>query len=29
MAFDMSDPHRVTRRAAQGFWLHVVARPRW
>jgi hypothetical protein len=23
----MSDPHRVTRRAAQGFWLHVVAAP--
>jgi hypothetical protein len=27
MTFDMSDPHRVTRRAAQGFWLHVVAAP--
>lgn len=27
MAFDMSDPHRVTRRAASGFWLHVVAAP--
>lgn len=27
MYFDMSDPHRVTRRAAQGFWLHVVAAP--
>ena len=27
MAFDMSDPHRVTRRAAQGFWLHIVAAP--
>ncbi|NIZ60647.1 hypothetical protein DL239_06615 [Sedimentitalea sp. CY04] len=27
MAFDMSDPHRVTRRSAQGFWLHVVAAP--
>lgn len=27
MAFDLSDPHRVTRRAAQGFWLHVVAAP--
>jgi len=27
MVFDMSDPHRVTRRAAQGFWLHVVAAP--
>lgn len=27
MAFDMSDPHRVTRRAVNGFWLHVVAAP--
>ena len=27
LAFDLSDPHRVTRRAAQGFWLHVVAAP--
>lgn len=27
MSFDMSDPHRVTRRAANGFWLHVVAAP--
>ena len=27
MVFDMSDPHRVTRRAANGFWLHVVAAP--
>lgn len=27
MRFDMSDPHRVTRRAANGFWLHVVAAP--
>ena len=27
MAFDMSDPHRVTRRAASGFWLHVMAAP--
>jgi hypothetical protein len=27
LAFDMSDPHRVTRRAASGFWLHVVAAP--
>ncbi len=27
MAFDMSDPHRVTRRAGNGFWLHVVAAP--
>lgn len=25
MAFDMSDPHRVTRRAADGFWLHVIS----
>ncbi|MCE8005529.1 hypothetical protein [Aestuariivita sp.] len=27
MIFDMSDPHRVTRRAANGFWLHVIAAP--
>ncbi len=27
MAFDTSDPHRVTRRSANGFWLHVVAAP--
>lgn len=27
MVFDMSDPHRVTRRAANGFWLHVMAAP--
>ena len=27
MMFDASDPHRVTRRSAQGFWLHVVAAP--
>ena len=27
MAFDMSDPHRVTRRSANGFWLHVIAAP--
>ncbi len=27
MSFDMSDPHRVTRRAASGFWLHVLAAP--
>lgn len=27
MVFDGSDPHRVTRRAAQGFWLHIVAAP--
>ena len=27
MIFDMSDPHRVTRRSANAFWLHVVAAP--
>ncbi|WP_375264560.1 hypothetical protein [Planktotalea sp.] len=27
MRFDMSDPHRVTRRASSGFWLHVIAAP--
>ena len=27
MAFDMSDPHRVTRRASNGFWLHILAAP--
>jgi hypothetical protein len=27
LSFDMSDPHRVTRRAAAGFWLHVVSAP--
>jgi hypothetical protein len=27
MAFDMSDPHRVTRRSANGFWLHIIAAP--
>lgn len=27
MVFDGSDPHRVTRRSAQGFWLHLVAAP--
>lgn len=27
MAFDLSDPHRVTRRSAQAFWLHLVAAP--
>ena len=27
MVFDMSDPHRVTRRSANGFWMHVVAAP--
>ncbi len=27
MMFDMSDPHRVTLRSSQGFWLHVIAAP--
>ena len=27
LSFDMSDPHRVTRRAAAGFWLHIIAAP--
>jgi len=27
MAFDMSDPHRITRKAASGFWLHVISAP--
>lgn len=27
LLFDMSDPHRVTRRAQTGFWLHVIAAP--
>lgn len=27
MWFDMSDPHRMTLRAANGFWLHVIAAP--
>ncbi|WP_394151627.1 hypothetical protein [Loktanella salsilacus] len=27
MWFDMSDPHRVTRRSSNGFWLHLVAAP--
>lgn len=27
MTMDMSDPHRVTRRSASAFWLHVVAAP--
>ena len=27
MVFDMSDPHRVTRRSSNGFWLHIVAAP--
>lgn len=25
--FDMSDPHRVTRRAQNGFWLHIISAP--
>lgn len=25
MYFDLSDPHRVTRRSAQAFWLHVIS----
>ena len=27
LRFDMSDPHRVTRRAQNGFWLHIIAAP--
>ncbi len=27
MWFDMSDPHRLGRRAASGFWLHLLAAP--
>lgn len=27
LRFDMSDPHRVTRRTANAFWLHIVAAP--
>ncbi|MGB3556655.1 MAG: hypothetical protein WBA25_18665, partial [Jannaschia sp.] len=27
MRFDISDPHRVTLRSANGFWLHVIAAP--
>ena len=27
MAFDMRDPHRISRYAASGFWLHVLAAP--
>ncbi len=27
LRFDISDPHRVTRRASAGFWLHVIAAP--
>jgi len=27
LRFDISDPHRVTRRSAQGFWLHIISAP--
>ena len=27
LVFDMSDPHRVTRRASAAFWLHIIAAP--
>ena len=27
LRFDMRDPHRITRRSASGFWLHVIAAP--
>lgn len=27
MSYDMRDPHRVTSRAACGFWLHILAGP--
>lgn len=27
MSFDLRDPHRVTSRAACGFWLHILAGP--
>ncbi|MGF1502061.1 MAG: hypothetical protein ACFBSD_09595 [Paracoccaceae bacterium] len=27
MAFDMTDPHRVSRRHRAGFWLHLLAAP--
>lgn len=27
LRFDMSDPHRVSRRAQNAFWLHVIAAP--
>lgn len=27
MSFDLSDPYRISRRAACGFWLHVLAAP--
>lgn len=27
LGFDLSDPHRVTRRASNAFWLHVIAAP--
>lgn len=27
MWFDMSDPHRISLRSSNGFWLHVIAAP--
>lgn len=27
LGFDLSDPHRVTRRASNAFWLHIIAAP--
>jgi len=27
MAFDLQDPHRISRRGRSGFWLHVLAAP--
>ena len=27
LRFDMSDPHRISRRSQTGFWLHVIAAP--
>lgn len=27
MTMDLTDPHRVTRRSASAFWLHVIAAP--
>lgn len=27
MYFDLSDPHRITRRASNAFWMHVLAAP--
>lgn len=27
LRFDMTDPHRVTRRSQNGFWLHIIAAP--